>query len=63
MTWSRGGEEDAMGGGGGLTGCLPVVLVSAVLQHLHAARAPQRVQQHVVQWILTILQQQREDVG
>lgn len=61
VTWFCGGEEDAMGGGRGLTRCLPVVLVSTVLQHLHAARAPQRVQQHVVQRILTILQEQQED--
>lgn len=31
-----------------LTGFSPVVLVPAVVEHLHAARSPQRVQEDVV---------------
>lgn len=44
------GEDGAMRGvmWGRLTRRSPVVLVSAVVQHLHAARSPQRVQEDVV---------------
>lgn len=60
MPWlCREAEVGARRGGAGghseLTGRPPVVLVSAVLQHLHAARSPQGVEQHVVQRVLTVL--------
>lgn len=58
VMWLRWEAEVGDAGGRrrlGLTRRSPVVLVSAVLQHLHAARSPQGIQEHVVQRVFAVL--------
>lgn len=58
VMWLRWEAEVGDAGGRrrlGLTRRSPVVLVSAVLQHLHAARSPQGIQEHVVQRVFPVL--------